>query len=286
MKLTCAVAASFFPLTCIYSYKLAFRFASDRHNGIVTREDIDIIAEHPEMDAIQIYGLKQDTFDYFISRYGKQFKRIHFFKDNLVEDWSRLAELVDLECVYWYWNQRISTLWDMSGNRKLKALHIADFTRLHDLAGIEKAKSLQMLYVGNLIWPKMKISSLMPVAGMALEYLVWEGKTIEDQDLSFFLMLKHLKKFDCPLNFFTTEQCAWIAANCPHVHCRVSEPYEIWDNHNGTKEALVTGKGKPALLICPKNEERIRKYEQKFEKLKAGFAGVPYRQAFPATEEG
>ena len=29
MKLTCAVAASFFPLPCIYSCKLAFRFASD-----------------------------------------------------------------------------------------------------------------------------------------------------------------------------------------------------------------------------------------------------------------
>lgn len=29
MKLTCSVAASFFPLPCIYSCKLAFRFASD-----------------------------------------------------------------------------------------------------------------------------------------------------------------------------------------------------------------------------------------------------------------
>ena len=32
MKLTCSVAASFFPLPCIYSCKLAFRFASDLPN--------------------------------------------------------------------------------------------------------------------------------------------------------------------------------------------------------------------------------------------------------------
>ncbi len=35
MKLTCSVAASFFPLPCIYSCKLAFRFASDQITKIL-----------------------------------------------------------------------------------------------------------------------------------------------------------------------------------------------------------------------------------------------------------
>lgn len=250
------------------------------HNGTLTREEIDRLAEHPEIDTIKVMGLKQDTFEYLISSYGRQLRRIHFFKNPLVQDWSMLSELPDLEWLYWYWNQRITSLWDMSENRSLVALHIADFTRLHDLERIEKAESLRMLFIGDHFSSTTCVHSLMPLADTAIEHLYWVGKRIDDQDCSFLPQMKSLKTFHCPLNCFTTEQCAWIAANCPHADCRISHPYEIWDRPDGTKEAAIIGKKKPVLKICQENEERIRKYEKRFEELKFALAGVPYHQAF------
>ena len=159
----------------------------------VTREDIDRLAAHPELDTISVIGLEQDGFEYFISRYGRQFRRIRFFKNQLVRDWSMLADLPDLEWLYWYWNQRITSLWDMSKNRSLTALHIAGFTRLHDLSGIEKAESLRMLFVGDLIWPSMRVRSLSPLTETGIECLIWAGKRIEDQDCTFLTQMKRLK---------------------------------------------------------------------------------------------
>ena len=162
----CRAAYPRFSRDDLYRWPESFYLTSKGER--LTCDEIDQLADCPEMDAIQIYGLRQDTFDYFLSRYGKQFKRIYFFKDNLVQDWSGLADLPDLECLFWYWNQRITNLWDMSNNRALKILHISDFTRLHDLSGIEKARSLRVLFVGDEIWSSMRITSLMPLAEMKL----------------------------------------------------------------------------------------------------------------------
>ncbi|MBR6027679.1 MAG: hypothetical protein IKP40_01205 [Clostridia bacterium] len=90
--------------------------------------------------------------------------------------------------------------------------------------------------------------------------------------------------YECPTNEYTTEQCAWIAANCPHVDCRVAHPYEVWDR-DGEKEALIIGKRKPSLKMCPENEARILRYEKRFEELKARYVGVPFREAFQEGAE-
>ena len=252
----------------------------DIGGGILTREEIDEALEvRPELDTIRVSGLRQDTFEHFVSRYGKRFRRIHFFKNKLVEDWSALEELSRLECLYWFHNQRIQSLWNLSNNAALAALHISDFTRLHDLSGIEKAKSLRMLFVGDSIWNAMTLQSLAPLADMDLEYLMWSGKHIFDQDLSFLPTLKRLKVFDCATNAFTTEQMAWVAANCPGVEGYALKAYQE-SELSGGKTAFIIGKRKPALLI-EGNEERIRRYEERFEMLKQQMAGVPYREAFP-----
>ena len=65
-----------------------------------------------------------------------------FLKNKLVEDWSLLGMLPELEGMHFFRNQRITSLWDMRGNTALKALVIEDFTRLHDLPGLEMARHL------------------------------------------------------------------------------------------------------------------------------------------------
>ena len=80
----------------------------DIGGGLLTEAEIDRLADCPDLDTIRVSGLKQKTFEYFIASYGRQFRRIHFFKNKLVEDWSLLAGLPELESLYWFHNQRIT----------------------------------------------------------------------------------------------------------------------------------------------------------------------------------
>ena len=54
--------------------------------GIISKEQIDCIRNFPNAESIIISGLKQDTFDYFVSNYGNQFRAISFWKNKLVND--------------------------------------------------------------------------------------------------------------------------------------------------------------------------------------------------------
>lgn len=53
--------------------------AADIGGGTITKKELDIIKRHPEWERISIAGLHQDTFEYFVQTYGRQFKAIYFF---------------------------------------------------------------------------------------------------------------------------------------------------------------------------------------------------------------
>ena len=61
--------------------------------GIITVEQIDTIREFPDAKSIIISGLKQDTFEYFVNTYGRQFLAITFWKNKAVSDLSALSSL-------------------------------------------------------------------------------------------------------------------------------------------------------------------------------------------------
>ena len=126
-------------------------FDMDVSGGKITKEEIDELDQYETIEILIITGLRQDTFEYFIKKYGYKVKTIHFFKNKLVEDWSLLQSLPQLEFIYWFHNQRITKLWDMSNNDKLKGLCLEDFTRLNDLSGIEKAKNLEIFSMGDAV---------------------------------------------------------------------------------------------------------------------------------------
>lgn len=62
-----------------YEYTLVNPNA-DISGGVLEKSEIDDIKNHPQVDSIKIMGLKQDTFEYFVEKYGQQFKAIYFFK--------------------------------------------------------------------------------------------------------------------------------------------------------------------------------------------------------------
>ena len=259
----------------------------DIGGGKITTADIDRLKAYPDAEVVTNSGLQQDTFEYFIKTYGKQLKAIRFFKNKFVEDLSLLGTLPQLEYVYFFANQRITSLWDMTENTALSGLAIEDFSRLTSIKGIETAPALKEFRIGNAIWSKMVIDSLMPLANTKIERLSFTGRAIEDNDLSFLEALPDIKAFDFSTNTFSTEQVAWIVANCPRaegyalkakVDCMLLDSNEHMVD---VPKSIIVGKRKPILKV-EGNEERIQKYVDSFEKLKAKYKGVPYKMAFPS----
>ena len=253
----------------------------DIGGGTISIEDIDKIKDYTDTDIVTISGLHQDTFEYFIKTYGTQFKAIRFFKNKLVEDWSLLGTLSNLEYIHFFANQRISSLWDMSRNTALSGLCIEDFTKLDSMEGIGTAPALREFRIGNAVWSTMILKSLLPLANTNIEKFMFCGKSITENDYSFLTDMPNLKQFDFPTNMLTTEQVAWIVANFPNLEgyaLKAKVDFAATSNH--AAEVLIVGKRKPMLTV-ENNEKRIEKYIQNFETLKKNYVGVPYKMAFP-----
>ena len=258
----------------------------DIGGGKITIADIDKLKNYPDTEVVTISGLKQDTFEYFIKTYGKQLKAIRFFKNKFVEDLSLLGTLPHLEYLYFFANQRVTALWDMTENKSLSSLCIEDFSRLASIRGVETAPALKEFRIGNAIWNTMVLDSLMPLSNSKIERLSFTGRAIGDSDFSFLETLPELKVFDFATNVFTTEQVAWIAANCPlaegyalkaKVDCMLTDSNEHLVD---VPKSIIVGKRKPILKVKG-NEEKIQKYVDSFEKLKKKYKGMSYKVAFP-----
>lgn len=260
---------------------------ADIDGGKITFADIDRLKDHPDVEVVTVSGLRQDTFEYFIKSYGKQLKAIRFFKNKFVEDLSLLGTLPKLEYVSFYANQKVTELWNMTENRSLIGLCIEDFLKLTSIKEIETAPALKEFKIGNAIFGKMVVDSLMPLANTKIERLSFTGKAIADNDLSFLENMPNLKMFEFATNLFTTEQVAWITANFPQIEgdsLRAKIDYVDYYNEEWGRisETIIVGKGKP-ILKSNGNEKKIQKYVDSFEKMKEKYRGMPYHVAFLPT---
>lgn len=176
----------------------------DVGGGRIAKEEIDRLSMYDNKEALTISGLTQETFEYFINKYGKELRAVRFFKNKMVEDWSLLGSLPDIEYIYWFHNQRITKLWDMSKNVGLKGLCISDFTRLKKLDGVEKAPNLEWFSMRDAVWDKTEVESYKCFSNTNVKYLHFGGKKILDGDLSFVADMPRLERFDFPPNLFET----------------------------------------------------------------------------------
>ncbi len=282
----------------IDQYHRAKSFADDEQlwpenyqisGGRITREIIDKLKERPHIRAIKICGLRQDTFDYFIDRYGQQFEAIFLWKCPLIGDFSKLANLVKLKHITFFWNQRAEKLWDMSGNRSLRSVFLNDFTRLHRLDDLASAPALEELHFGDAVWGGFVIETLKPLEHCGnLKLLDFNGKKIIDGDPSPIAALPRLEELKFPCRFFTTEQIAWLAARLPGVRSQVlaplyrTKPIE-WPTAKGVKQkdTFIVGKGKP-FLDSNADRPRVEKYVREFETLAAYYRANPH-EACPSA---
>lgn len=258
---------------------------ADISGGKIKFSDIDVLKNYPDIDTVTISGLNQETFEYFILNYGKQLKAIRFFKNKQIEDLSLLGTLPQVEYLYFFANQKVTKLWDMSNNTSLTGIGIDDFTKLNSIVGIETAPNLKYFTIGNAIWDTAEIESFMPLANTKIEYLSFTGKKITDNDFSFLSDMSELKEFDFALNLLTTEQVAWIVANFPYLKgfaLKARHDCELFKSNEDLRKVpatIIVGKRKPSLKI-EGNEQRIKNYELKFQALVEKYKGQKYSEVF------
>jgi hypothetical protein len=245
-------------------------------------EQIEVLRNHPEATEIWIGGLTQETFEYFVDTYGQQFRVIHFWKCPLITDFSRLERLTRVEYLLFFWNQRVSRLWDMSRNLNLRGISFDDFTRLRTLEEIPLAPRLEELYFVDRIWNAFVAESLKPLAkARMLRSLRFTALRIVDNDITPLAEIPNLEVLEFPPRLFTIEQVAWLTSKLPHVRSSVLCPYLRLDSpfdHEGImKDVLVIGKGKP-FLNSYVDQDRLEKYETQFSSLVKQYTQEPAMQ--------
>ena len=239
--------------------------------GSLSADQIDeAVRNNPDARSIVISGLKQDTFDYFVRRYGKQFEAISFWKNKLVKDLSSLASLNGVKFINWFFNQRASSLWDMSENRALKGLSIYDFSRLHSIDEIETAPELEYFGLGDLVWAGMTIDSLKPVANTRIKYFEWCGKTVSDNDYKCLAKGK-IEVLDINPTRFTLDELTDLLALFPEtLSGSITMPYVT-----GSVGARDSGESTTYRYLCKnkkacivgKDDERFNSYLKDFDAL-------------------
>ncbi|QCO42524.1 internalin [Leptospira interrogans] len=250
----------------------------DITGGKILKERIDTIKSNPQANTIQISGLRQDTFNYFVENYASQFEAIYFWKCPLVEDLSALSKLENIQYILFYWNQRAVRLWDMSKNSSLKGIAIDDFSRMHNLTDFVSSKTIEEIHFGNLVWTKFTVESLSPlVYCKKLKFLDFNLKKLKDNDISYLEKITELKSLHFDPNLFTTEQIAWLRAARPDIESSSLEPFRklknpIVDNREKTLDVIVNGKGKPS-LNSDIDKVKLEKYISTFNALVEKYRG-------------
>lgn len=239
--------------------------------GTVSTGQIDeAIWNNPDARSIVISGLKQDTFEYFIKQYGKQFDAISFWKNKLVGDLSPLGTLSGIKFINWFSNQRSVSLWDMSGNKNLKGLGIYDFSRLHSISEIKTAPALEFFGLGDIVWAGMVIDSLKPVADSTVRHFEWCGKTVSDLDYKCLAKGK-IEVLDINPTRFTMDELTDLLALFPETlsGC-ITIPYitgriTTKDNSGCTTYNYLCKNKK--VCVAGKDDERFQKYLKDFDAL-------------------
>jgi hypothetical protein len=238
----------------------------DVGGGIISYEQIDEIEKFTDAKTIIISGLKQDTFEYFVTRYADQFEAISFWKNKGVENLSCLGELKKIKYINYFFNQSATTLWDMSANINLLGLGIYDFSKLHNINMIEAAPNLKSFHIGDKVTRSMTIQSFKPLVNTEIKHFEWWGKAVNDNDFTC-LSQSHIEELEINPTQFTLEELTDLLAYFPEtLKGSITRPYVktgIKDS-TGYREYYTLCKRKK---MCEKgkDDERFQKYLQEFE---------------------
>ena len=230
-------------------------------------DDVDYeMSKRKSKKILEICGMNQKSFEYFIENYGEEYEFLSFFKCQLISDFSPLEKLRHLQGVSIYWNIRNSTLWDMSENPELEYLWLSSTKKIayHPIA-LQKAKNLkQIVFIGDMDTP-YPMNSLEWMRGMdSLERVYFRNIKLENRDTRVLDCVPSLTRFDFPAGMFTTEEIAYMCAKYPHMKGNSMGAYNTEDAI--LNDVRICGYRKPGLDL-PKGQARLEKYIREFDAL-------------------
>ena len=215
---------------------------------------------------LEICGMEQKSFEYFVENYGTEYEFLSFFKCQLISDFSPLEKLKHLQGVSIYWNIRNSTLWDMSQNPNLEYLWLESTKKIaYNPIALHTAKSLrQVVFIGDMDTP-YPMNSLEWMRGIdSLERVYFRNIKLENRDTSVLDSVPSLTRFDFPAGMFTTEEIAYMCAKYPYIEGNSMGAYNTEDAI--LNDVRVCGYRKPGLDL-PKGQARLEKYIKEFDAL-------------------
>ena len=230
-------------------------------------DDVDYeMSKGKNRKILEICGMNQNSFEYFVEHYGEEYEFLSFFKCQLISDFSPLEKLKHLQGVSIYWNIRNSTLWDLSQNPKFEYLRRESTKKIaYNPIALQKAKSLrQVVFIGDMDTP-YPMQSLEWMRGMdSLDRVYMRNIKLENKDSSVLDSVPSLRRFDFPAGMFTTEEIAYMCAKYPHMEGSSLRAYNTEDAI--LNDVRVCGYKKPGLDL-PKGQARLDKYIKEFDAL-------------------
>ncbi len=233
----------------------------------MTPDDVDFeMSMGKSKKILEICGMNQQSFEYFIENYGEEYEFLSFFKCQLISDFSPLEKLKHLQGVSIYWNIRSSKLWDMSQNPVLEYLGLDSTKKItYNPIALQKAKSLKEIFFRGDMDTHYPMQSLEWMRGMdSLEKVYMRNIKLENRDTSVLGSVPSLIRFDFPAGMFTTEEIAYMCAKYPHISGNSMGAYNTEDAI--LNDVRVCGYRKPGLDL-PKGQARLDKYIKEFNAL-------------------
>ncbi len=215
---------------------------------------------------LEICGMNQESFEYFIEKYGAEYRYLSFFKCQLISDFSPLGKLKHLEHVELYWNIRADRLWDMSENENLKSVRIRDAKRMtQDLNLFKTSPTIKYISICGSMFNNTPLPSFDCFAEIkTLKKLFLYSIKPQDPSISFLDTLPSLEEFNFDAGMLTTEEIAKIVAYYPHLRGSALCAYNKCDAI--MNDVRVCGFRKPSLDL-PKDKKRLDKYIAEFDAL-------------------
>lgn len=233
----------------------------------MTPDDVDYEMSFPKDKRIlQISGMNQESFEYFVEKYGQTYEVLIFFKCQLISDFSPLSRLKNLKGVRIFWNIRANKLWDMSENKSLTHLEISDCKKItQNLQNLNTGHSLKDVFLYGSMFNDYPLESLSAFANLpSLERLTLRRIKLLDKSIDFLQTVPKLAEFNFPAGMFTTEEIAYICAKYPQMHGTALCAYNKKDAI--LSDVRVCGYRKPGLIL-PKDQKRLDRYVAEFDAL-------------------
>ena len=232
----------------------------------MTPDDIDYeMSKGKDCKIIEVCGINQESLDYFVDKYGAEYEYIYFHMPK-VNNFNSLEKLENLQGVTIIGPTKAVSLWDMSKNKKLWFLHIADCKSLiYNPIFLRSGKYLEEVILASSIWSDHVMKNLDWLSGMTslIKLELW-GIKLEEKNIDILSFVPKIKEFNFDSYMFTTEQIAYMCAKYPYITGSSLCAYNTCDAYS--KDVRVCGYRKPELCL-PKDQARLDKYINEFNKL-------------------